>query len=50
MLRRRLAAISVRMPFSIERGVPAASGAAVWRPGEGVRPPFSLTGTKEMAP
>ena len=50
VLRRRRAAIANHAPYSIESGVPAVSGAAVERPGEGVRPPFSLIGTKETAP
>jgi len=37
-------------PVATERRVPAVSGAAVGLPGEGVRPPFSLIGTKETAP
>ena len=46
----RPAVVSIRAPFTIERGVPAVSGAAVGRPGEGDRPPFFLIGTKETAP
>ena len=50
MLRRRPTAISIRAPRSAERRVPAVSGAAAGRPGEGVPPSFSLIGTKETAP
>ena len=48
--RANFAVVLHHTPLSIERGVPAVSGAAVGCPGEGVRPPFSLIGTKETAP
>ena len=50
VLRHRPAAVSIHAPFGTERGGPAVSGAAVGCPGEGLRPPFSLIGTKETAP
>jgi len=42
-------AVCARAPIAIERRGLAVSGAAVGCPGEDVRPPISLIGTKETA-